>query len=504
MGRSRGGCSNCKRRKRKCDETRPDCRACVRRGIQCEGYGTTLKWTNGIASRGRFAGAAIPDLAATTSSGLSNPIAFNAHPPTAEARMASSSASPTANVVTHASPVTPSETSRSHTTLSPQATSPSASNDQNGQLFRKFLNAGLNRLYTTESTSWVQTHFQAMANRSNAFLIVCTAIQAYLDDGFSVSSMERVDHALQTFRAELESRHKSWDGSTVSAGLLLCSLCLLQGRRWTMYLHLMAELYHLDTNLSALLPSTDTDFTTCHSIEVLSLMDMHALVIGRATKSMGVWRLMRKAQDSWEGGRLGGIEVVSGLPRSLLDILADMELSAADDIEARLWAWPGEMGVHAQCILWDCWRYTAVLDARRIERRKRMNDRKGLAGDAAQRLVEAATAPKLPSTELVMCRLMASVYALYRAVAIPANKHLLVHNGLIYPLVIASLEVPLLTAHPEWKEVIDDLRSSFRQKDCFHQMKMVDEVLEEAWREGTDTFDIEKAAEDRGIEIAVF
>lgn len=219
MGRSRGGCSNCKRRKRKCDETRPDCRACQRRGIQCEGYNTTLKWTNGIASRGRFAGAAIPDLAANKAN--ANSATFDSYLPNAEDPL--------------------------HHTGSPSA-SPGGTNDPKQQLFQKcksfavwlchvylgtrvltmsqVLNAGMHRLYTTESSGWMKSHFTSMAEKSQAFAIVCGAIQAYLDDGFSVSSMEYVDHALQTFRSELESRHNSFDGSTVSAGLLLCSLCV--------------------------------------------------------------------------------------------------------------------------------------------------------------------------------------------------------------------------------------------------------------------------------------
>ncbi|KAK2053966.1 hypothetical protein LY76DRAFT_597378 [Colletotrichum caudatum] len=36
--RKRTGCQNCKTKRRKCDETRPECVACVRRGIQCSGY----------------------------------------------------------------------------------------------------------------------------------------------------------------------------------------------------------------------------------------------------------------------------------------------------------------------------------------------------------------------------------------------------------------------------------------------------------------------------------
>ncbi|KAJ9300229.1 transcriptional regulator family: Fungal Specific TF [Paecilomyces variotii] len=38
-GRS-GGCATCKQRRVKCDEARPECRLCRRRGIRCEGYKT--------------------------------------------------------------------------------------------------------------------------------------------------------------------------------------------------------------------------------------------------------------------------------------------------------------------------------------------------------------------------------------------------------------------------------------------------------------------------------
>lgn len=42
--RSRGGCATCKRRKRKCDETRPACMACRAKGIECDGYDIRLRW----------------------------------------------------------------------------------------------------------------------------------------------------------------------------------------------------------------------------------------------------------------------------------------------------------------------------------------------------------------------------------------------------------------------------------------------------------------------------
>lgn len=58
--RSRGACQNCRERKRKCDETRPQCKACLKRKVSCHGYDIALKWNAGIASRGRFTGAEAP------------------------------------------------------------------------------------------------------------------------------------------------------------------------------------------------------------------------------------------------------------------------------------------------------------------------------------------------------------------------------------------------------------------------------------------------------------
>jgi len=60
MERSRTGCATCRKRKRKCDETRPACRACTARGVECGGYNLELRWGNAVASRGHLAGATTP------------------------------------------------------------------------------------------------------------------------------------------------------------------------------------------------------------------------------------------------------------------------------------------------------------------------------------------------------------------------------------------------------------------------------------------------------------
>lgn len=62
MSRSRTGCSTCKRRHRKCDETKPACRECQKNNLTCEGYALKLQWEVGVASRGKLTGASLPVL----------------------------------------------------------------------------------------------------------------------------------------------------------------------------------------------------------------------------------------------------------------------------------------------------------------------------------------------------------------------------------------------------------------------------------------------------------
>lgn len=60
MPRSRNGCATCKRRHRKCDETKPSCQECKRNKLECGGYALKLQWDVGVASRGKLTGSSLP------------------------------------------------------------------------------------------------------------------------------------------------------------------------------------------------------------------------------------------------------------------------------------------------------------------------------------------------------------------------------------------------------------------------------------------------------------
>lgn len=231
-----------------------------------------------------------------------------------------------------------------------------------------------------------------------------------------------------------------------------------------------------------------------HSLEVMGVMDIPSMVIGRVGPPVGIWKLMRNLQDGQKGGRVDGIEVVSGLPRSLLDIFASILENDVEFTESRLWAWPGEIGEYLQCHLWDCWRYSGILDVRR---RTRMRQ----SGQAVPSTPAQAAAP---ASELVLCRLIASMDALNRSFELPQNEHLLCHNGMMYPLVTASLEVELLKRHPYWRRTLIEVRQAFLRRDSFKLVKVTFNLLDEVWASGSSNYDIDHAAKIKGIEIAIF
>ncbi|KAL2128016.1 hypothetical protein VTI74DRAFT_9848 [Chaetomium olivicolor] len=49
-------CYNCRRRRLRCDRSRPTCRKCWSTGSECLGYGTVLRWANAPAVRGKLVG----------------------------------------------------------------------------------------------------------------------------------------------------------------------------------------------------------------------------------------------------------------------------------------------------------------------------------------------------------------------------------------------------------------------------------------------------------------
>ncbi|KIX02665.1 uncharacterized protein Z518_08607 [Rhinocladiella mackenziei CBS 650.93] len=55
-------CRTCNRRRIKCDRSLPTCKKCALKELKCPGYGLRIQWGQGVASRGKLTGRALPVL----------------------------------------------------------------------------------------------------------------------------------------------------------------------------------------------------------------------------------------------------------------------------------------------------------------------------------------------------------------------------------------------------------------------------------------------------------
>lgn len=180
------------------------------------------------------------------------------------------------------------------------------------------------------------------------------------------------------------------------------------------------------------------------------------------------------------------------MPRSLIDVLADIPDGPQASVESRLWIWPGEIGEFIQCHLWDCWRFAGILE---IRRRKRLQD-----GQAQEKTQFA------PNTGVIMCRLISAMDAIHKHIRfdLDREKYSLIQNGMVFPVTAASLEFRELGGHPEWKTTLESFREHLSKRDPFNFLKVIFELLDEAHASGTEVFDINEAARGRGVEVVLF
>ncbi|KAI5862041.1 hypothetical protein GGS23DRAFT_124609 [Durotheca rogersii] len=471
MGRSRGGCITCKTRKRKCDETRPACLACQNRPGGCGGYGVRLRWDNGIASRGRFAGASTP------AERESSPEKSNTSDDVPSTQAGSWASSPSVQ----AQP------------SSEQALPELDEAEEDRRVFQEFLRSGIQMLFSSKKGDWHQASFLQVIDESKAIVAVCVALQLSLDENNFERFHQAYDKAVQLFKDELLESQGTLKRGALGAGLLLCSVSFIQTIPWTNILHCIADLYNFHGDLTELNPHVDP--YTYHFFEVLGVMDLPNLVLGRQTRRLQFWRRFRRAQVQWDHCVDGGVESVSGVPRKLLDIIARI---GEPGVEEELWIWTGEVGELLQTHLWDAWRYAGIL----VIRRQRGKDSTSAPADPD--ITHTAMDSRLPCTEVVLCRLVSALDALRVGLERVEYQHLLVLNGTLFPYVSASAEFRLLRQHPEWKQALNSMRDQRAKGDTSKSTQALFGMIDEAWDRGDDIFDPEQAAASRGVELALF
>ncbi|KAM0438826.1 hypothetical protein ACHAPT_001587 [Fusarium lateritium] len=220
-------------------------------------------------------------------------------------------------------------------------------------------------------------------------------------------------------------------------------------------------------------------------VEIMGVMDLPTFVRGRRTVTLGIWPRYRASQDV----RITGVEIVSGLPRSLLDIFADIQTEKADNL---FLMWPGDVGDVPHCHLWEAYRLSGVLMGRRLRKCMADNDSKTDTGLAS------------PSTEVLMSRLMAALDALCETRGRSQYSGSLATNSILYPYTAARLEVAVLSRQPDW---VEELRRFVKLCDPYAMtanFNTLDEMLDEALDNGDNHYDIDDQARRRNTEVAIF
>lgn len=234
-----------------------------------------------------------------------------------------------------------------------------------------------------------------------------------------------------------------------------------------------------------------------HLIENMSILDMPLFVLGRSTASRGLWPRFRELQSAWDGPSDGGVEPITGLPRTLLDLLSSTWHNHDEDKrgEELLWDWSGQIGSALwECHLWDCYKYAGILA---IRHRQSLE-----APSPPRRNAGMSTSPggRVPSTDLILFRLFSCLSAVlneknWEASGPPQAQHLA-----LFPLVAAQRRM-----NDPWREDLQRMRRQILALDTGSKKHtlILFGILDEAWESGSDGFDADAAARRHEVEITI-
>ncbi|KAF5686674.1 hypothetical protein FDENT_5677 [Fusarium denticulatum] len=350
---------------------------------------------------------------------------------------------------------------------------------QEKHLFEEFIQKTVFLFYSTSTEDPFPLELQRLALQNEPLYLGLIATHVYNTNPRNPPPLfhDLCNQSLRRFREELSRFDGTLDGGLVNAGVFLCTLHLFQGIPWTAHLNHMMWVYHLfpQSKNAHLIGDLEYRF----SLEAMAIMDIPTFVRGRDTPTLGIWGFLRAAQKASSTGLVGGVESVSGLPRSLLDIFGRM---AHDDVEKGFANWEGHEGSIPHVHLWEAFRISGILMARRQKRT--------LAGS--------------PSNEMLVCRLVATLDALYETRKREEYAHILATNSMLYPYTAARLEVTILQTRPSW---VRTLRRCGSICDAYRDTPnalILEEILDKALERGDNEVDLDRETKARGVELKFF
>ncbi|OJI89135.1 hypothetical protein ABZX51_010100 [Aspergillus tubingensis] len=485
--RTHQGCWTCKARRRKCDRARPTCQVCAERGVACEGYDVRLRWGTGIASRGRFTGADAP-----AESSIPSRLQGRQRDLLRERKRQLH----VADQVRESSGSEILVEGTEELLLSPLLSETWKPNHY-AELFSDFLSSGINVLHSTtmhDGEIPLKVRLPGLCQQSEALYQICITLQVSIRPDLKSQFFEYFDAALNKFRSELAQSEAYLEDGTLTAGLLLCTIGIMQGIPWTMHLRGM---YNILQSQSVTRSHDQVSPFRAHLLEVMGIMDLPTFAIGRKHPYLGFWRQYCRNRSMPVPSEQYDVEVMSGLPRSLVDIFSCIYEGAT---ERDFWDWPGSRGCFLQCQLWEAYRLAGML----VIRHGALRLPSELDDNPAQR-GQSQRQSALPTTAVIITRLLSCVDAIYRASSEAEGKDTLIINAIPYPVFVAGLQSDALNKDPELRDFIRRILLAIAEGPFWNkQYRLLLDLLEEYWTYPENNINIHEIAQSRGIELGLF
>lgn len=243
---------------------------------------------------------------------------------------------------------------------------------------------------------------------------------------------------------------------------------------------------------ASLSPLADPEPVLTQAIEIMGIFDLPNLVIGRQTPSLHIWRRYRLGQLVRVVPEADHVEAVTGIPRSMIDILA---YEGDDLMEEDLWLWTGCVGTLLQCQLWDAYRYSTMLNVRRKRQRRSATIHQTSVPELKTRL---------PADEILLIKALSAIDAVYNGAMQPAAIDSLVLSAILYPLFLVGVEV-FMSRDKEKQEVVTEWYKQRLREDPFANARQSWEVLQtisSTYEEGR-YITADEVARSQGIEVAL-
>lgn len=274
----------------------------------------------------------------------------------------------------------------------------------------------------------------------------------------------------------------------------------MRGLPWTMHLQGLYNILQVNGFHD---PVSKLSPFRAHLIEVLGLMDLPTFAIGRQNPYIGVWRRYCRVNDTCDYSGRSKVELISGVPRSLLDIFSTIGEGATEE---EFWDWPGAEGSFLQCQLWEAYRLAGMLALRQGH----LLTASSLSASSTESLSTITRTggrprtPVLPKTIVLVSRILSNVDAILRASVEPEHKEVLVTNALHYPVFIAGLEREILNTNSKWKGLIlSCFNASTAKEHCSMEGQLLFELLEKFWGQDGDVMTIDELARVQGLELGL-